>query len=207
MQLRINEGPTGEEYVTREGWRLATLPRCPLHRGARCGFARHGTYERRTPPGTRIARWYCPQGHRTFSLLPDHLAARLRGTLDDVERVVAVAQSARSLEAAADALRPDPVGLAGALRWVRRRVVPVRSALASAITLLPDRLGGCAPEIVAVRARLGCDAALQALRGVLAPHLQALPAPLGLRPRGGAARAPRDTRQQCPGPDPPPRCP
>ena len=31
----------------------------------------------KTPRGTRIARWYCPQSHTTFSLLPDCLAARL----------------------------------------------------------------------------------------------------------------------------------
>jgi hypothetical protein len=29
----------------------------------------------------RIARWYCPEGHRTFSLLPDFLAAKLPGSL------------------------------------------------------------------------------------------------------------------------------
>ena len=30
-----------------------------------------------TPQGLRIARWYCPEGRRTFSLLPDFVAARL----------------------------------------------------------------------------------------------------------------------------------
>jgi hypothetical protein len=52
-----------------------------------------------SPPGTHIARWYCPQGHRTFSLLPDHLAARFPGTLAEIERVVSTVQAVPSLSA------------------------------------------------------------------------------------------------------------
>ena len=48
-------------------------------RGATVGLARHGTYARKTPRGTRIARWYCPQSHTTFSLLPDCLARAAAG--------------------------------------------------------------------------------------------------------------------------------
>jgi hypothetical protein len=60
-----------------------------------CGFARHGTYYARgTPPGTEIARWYCLTGHCTFSLLPDCLAARLPGTLAEVESVVRAVEQA-----------------------------------------------------------------------------------------------------------------
>jgi hypothetical protein len=25
-------------------------------------LARHGTYERKKPAGTQVARWYCPEG-------------------------------------------------------------------------------------------------------------------------------------------------
>ena len=39
-----------------------------MHPQGGCGFARHGSYERVDPPGTRIARWYCRVGHQTFSL-------------------------------------------------------------------------------------------------------------------------------------------
>src|SRR5262249_3423346 len=53
------------------------------------------------------ARWYCPEGHRTFSLLPDFLAARLPDLLDSIEESVTVAQSAKSLEVAANLL-PGP---------------------------------------------------------------------------------------------------
>ena len=79
-------------------------------------------FARKTPRGTRIARWYCPQSHTTFSLLPDCLSARLPGTLDELETVVAHAERAPSLLAAANALRTDTVALPGAMRWVRRRV-------------------------------------------------------------------------------------
>lgn len=37
---------------------------------------------------------YCPTGHYTFSLLPDSLAARLSGTLAEVEAVVRAAEEA-----------------------------------------------------------------------------------------------------------------
>ena len=60
----------------------------PIAARGGCGFSSHGAYERKCPAGTLIARWYCPQGHRTFSLLPDHLAARFPGTLSEIEHVV-----------------------------------------------------------------------------------------------------------------------
>ena len=91
-----------------------------MHPQGGCGFTRHGTYERVNPPGTRIARWYCRQGHCTFSLLPDCLAARGSGTLIEFEAVVNDTEAARSLEAAAAACRPD-IELPGVLRWLRRR--------------------------------------------------------------------------------------
>jgi hypothetical protein len=53
VQLRFETGLTGAHYVTREGWREARLSRCPLHPRGGCGFARHGTYERKTPAGTQ----------------------------------------------------------------------------------------------------------------------------------------------------------
>ena len=83
-----------------------------------CSLARHGTYTRKTRAGTRIARWYCPQSHTTISLLPDCLAARFPGELDEVEAVVAHAEHAPSLAAAANELRRDAVELPGAMRWV-----------------------------------------------------------------------------------------
>ena len=94
MQLRYETGLTGEGYVRAQAWRDARLDRCPNHPHGECSLARHGTYARKTPRGTQIARWYCPESHMTFSLLPDCLAARLPGTLDEVEQVVAHAEQA-----------------------------------------------------------------------------------------------------------------
>ena len=97
VQLRFKTGLSGEQYVTAQGWRRATLARCPNHPRGGCSFARHGTYARKTPPGTRVARWYCPESRTTFSLLPDCLAARLPGTLAELEDAVATAADARSV--------------------------------------------------------------------------------------------------------------
>jgi hypothetical protein len=203
VQLRFETGLTGADYVTREGWREARLSRCPLHPRGGCGFARHGTYERKTPAGTLIARWYCPQGHRTFSLLPDHLAARFPGTLSEIEQVVVTVEQAKSLEAAADALRSDPVTLTSAVRWVRRRVGPVRSLLSIVVGLLPQWLLGCVPTIAALRARLACPQVLMALREHAKTHLQALARPLGFQHPSYAGGEYQSPAQQHMGPDPP----
>jgi hypothetical protein len=125
----------------------------------------------------RIARYYCPTGHETFSLLPDCLASRFPGDLDDLERVVAHVDAAPSIEAAADVLRPDIV-LPSAVRWVRRRLTLVRATLLAVVTLLPDLFCGTA-HLRAVRAALATDHALVTLRARAATLLAALPHPLG----------------------------
>lgn len=203
VQLRFHSGQTSEDYVTQQGWRNASLPCCPLHPKGGCGFACHGTYERVDPPGTRIARWYCPQGHRTFSLLPDHLAARFPGTLPDIEQVVATVERAPSVEAAANALRQDDISLASALRWVRRRVRLVHTVLTILVSLLPDLCLGSPPTVQAFRTRLACEPVLIALRHRACIHLQALPRPLGFRPPGGEGGGRKAHFQQRMGPDPP----
>ena len=209
MQLRYESGHTGEGYVRAQAWRSASLERCPNHPHGGCSLARHGTYARKTPRGTRIARWYCPESHTTFSLLPDCLAARLPGTLDEVEQVVLLATRARlvahaeqasSLSAAGDALRPDPVELPGAMRWVERRVRLVHHVLTIVIGLLPQ----CLAEMGAVRARLDTDTALVALRTLTAAQLRALPAPLGFHPHRLNTTNRNRTLQHKMGSDPPP---
>jgi hypothetical protein len=154
------------------------------------------------PVGARVARWYCRVGHRTFSLLPDCLAARLPGTLAEVERVVATAEQAKSLEAAADELRPD-IDLPGAIRWVRRRVKAIHGALTTLLGLLPERFLGCLPRVLSLREHLALAHPLPVLREIAAPFLPGLAPPLGLRPppAGGGER--RRSSQQHPGPDPP----
>jgi hypothetical protein len=153
----------------------------------------------------RVARLRCPRARVTISLLPDFLAARLSGTLAEVERAVEAAE-AGSCEEVVSRIRPGDeeraVTLPSALRWLRRRVLPVRGALLALVTLLPE-LFGCAPTLAAVRERLGVSEALVALRARAADSLPVVAAPLGFR-----ARARRATRAglQPPhevGPDPP----
>ena len=194
---------TCDAYVTQKAWRNASLTGCPLHPQGGCGFARHGCYQRVSPPGTRIARWYCPTGHCTFSLLPDCLSARLSGTLAEVEDVVTTVEQAPSLEAACDELRMD-IELPGALRWVRRRVQTVHSILHTLKGLMPDAFEGCEITLLAFAMRLGVDVCLPLLREIAAVYLPHLPTPLGLialLPPGGEQKI---RSQHKMGPDPPP---
>lgn len=202
MQLRFETGFTSKEYVTHQAWRDATLERCPLHPAGGCSFARHGTYERVNPPGTRIPRWYCPEGHCTFSLLADCFAARLSGSLQEVEEVVVAAEQATSREAAADELRLD-IELPGALRWLRRRLQAVHTALILILGLFPASFAGCHPTVSAFRQRLGSDFVLPALREIAEAQLLALPPPLGFRPPPAHAGETKSPNQQQVGPDPP----
>lgn len=188
VQLRHTCPLSGEAYVARSAWRDASLATCPRHPRGDCGLVRHGTYPRRTPTGMRIARYYCPTAHETFSLLPDCLASHLPGELAAVEAVVATVERARSVEAAADVLRPE-ITLASAVRWVRRRLMPVRRALLAVVTLLPDLFTRDA-RLGAVRLALATPSALVALRTHAAAHLATLPTPLGFHPRAARRDAP-----------------
>lgn len=202
VQLRFNCGLTGEEYVTQKAWLNASLPHCPLHPRGGCGFNRHGTYERLSPPGTLIARWYCPQGHCTISLLPDCLASHLPGTLAELEAVVAQVEQASSLEAACSHFRLD-IELPGALRWTRRRVQAVHAILITLKGLMPAYFGICEPTLASFAHHLDSEPVLPVLRSIATPWLHSLPPPLGLRPRyrhGGEAK---ERIQQPMGPDPP----
>lgn len=200
MQLRHTTKLTSEEYVTQKAWRQASLECCPRHPGGGCAFSRHGTYARTEPAGMRIPRWYCRDAQMTWSALPDCMAARVVGSLDEVERVAAAAES-KGIEAAAQDLRTE-IELPGAMRWIRRRRDAVRAALLVLITALPGRLG-TVPRVQAVQTVLETDRALVALREIGADHLQALSYPLGFwRPH--PRRAERDlVTQHETGPDPP----
>ena len=202
VQLRSATGLTSEEYVRQEGWRSASLERCPAHPEGGCGFARHGTYTRKNPRGVQVPRWYCAEGHKTFSLLPDFAASRLSSSLDEVEPVAVAVEGARSLEAAASKLRPR-IELPGAVRWTRRRVVAVRTTLVTAVGLLPGVLAGIELNVTSFRAALGAGQALVALREATSVHLPHLPPPVGFGPRPTPRRRSAGPHQQNPGPDPP----
>jgi hypothetical protein len=202
VQLRYACEDTGEEYVSQQGWLSASLARCPLHPQGGCRFARHGTYERVSPPGTLITRYYCPEGHRTFSLLPDCFAARLSGQLSEVEAVVRAVEQAPSQAAACAQLRLD-IELPGVERWVARRVASVHTALHLLRGLLPDDFGGCAPTLTAFGERMGVAEVLVALRGIAESLLANLPKPLGFVPRRQPGGARSSGRQHHVGADPP----
>ena len=202
VQVRFATGLTSEEYVSQKGWLAARLERCPFHPEGGCGFGRHGTYPRVSPPGCLIARWYCRTAHATISLLPDFICSRLTGALVEVEAVVAAADGAPTQESASEVLRPD-IELPGALRWMRRRTGLVHAALTAVIGLLPGLLAGCKPTVTSVRSALGAEVALVRLRLELAPHLGELPPPLGFGRRPARRRPSPTTLQQETGPDPP----
>jgi hypothetical protein len=201
MQLRFVTALGAAEYVRVQAWHEATLPHCPLHPTGGCSFRRNGTYGRVDPPGTRVPRWYCPEGHCTFSLLADCFAARLPGSLTELEQVVVEAEQAASLEAAANRVRTDDIALPGALRWTRRRLQQVHPILEILIALIPQ-LWGCQPTISALRRWLQGDNVLPQLRELAGAYLHRLPPPLGFAcvwPRGGAD----GPIQHDKGPDPP----
>jgi hypothetical protein len=204
VQLRFKTTLNSREYVTKQAWRDAALERCPLHPNGGCSFARHGTYGRVEPPGTRIPRWYCPEGHRTFSLLADCFASRLPGSLSDLERVVLEVEQATSLEAAADGLRTDDISLPGAIRWTRRRVQGVHAILRILLALIPEYLCGCSPTLTALRQWLGVEWVLPRVREMAAVYLGVLPSPVGFAsPRLIANHGGQIQHDK--GPDPPAR--
>ena len=202
VQLRLTTKCTSEEYVKQQGWLGARLLSCPLHRGGGCGLARHTSYARAEPPGAWVARYYCPTGHRTFSLLPDCLASRLSSSLDEVEQVVAAVEAAGSVREAAAVLRPE-IGAQGAERWVRRRVRGVAAAVVTVVGLLPVLLAGRERSIQGLRAALEETRALAGLREAAAEYLGQLPPPVGLGPRPKPRPERPGAIQQSPGPDPP----
>ena len=143
----------------------------------------------------------------TIGVLPDFYASRMPGLLDDVEEIVAIAEAARSVEAAAEELRPaeelDAVTLPSAVRWLRRRLAPIHRILATVIGLLPDRFEGCAPTVASFRERLGTTRALVALREICRLYLHCLREPLGLVPACASRVAAIRRRQQSMGRGPP----
>jgi hypothetical protein len=185
------KGPVADDrYVADRAWERAVLCACPMHPDGGCRLQRLGTYARVSPAGTRVPRWWCPVARKSISLLPEFLAARLSGTLDEVEAVVAAVERAGGVTAALEAVHPadaeDAVGLPCALRSMRRRVRAVHAALLAIITLLPERFAGTRPTIEGLRIALSTHRALVALRELAATHLPALPAPLGFAARARA---------------------
>lgn len=188
VQLRISLESTLEQYVAQQLWRTATLRCCPLHPGQDCGLSRWGTYGRKFPTACRIARFYCRRAQTTFSLLPDCLAARMPGTLEQVQRAAQAVQDDLPLERAADELRPpaeqlQAIALSSAVQWTRRRHAAVMAVLLAVAGLMPDTFAGCPVTLEGFAVRLGTENVLVSLREIAAEHLHRLPSPLGFVPR------------------------
>ncbi len=131
-----------------------------------------------------------------MSLLPDFLASRLPGTLDEVEEAVRVTEGA-TLEEAADRLKPG-ILLPGALRWLRRRINHVQTALVIVVGML---LYKCPPTLASFRKVLGTDRVLVSLRKTAEKHLHVLPPCLGFNHRSEGRWAKKSGLQQLMGPD------
>ncbi len=205
VQLDWNLSLSGEDCVTTQAWREAKLDCCPAHPDGGCSFARHGSYLRKTRRGdARIPRWYCREAHRTWSLPARCFAARLPGTLDELETAALAVETAESLRAAAEAARPGhAVSDAGNRRWIGYRRDLVAAGLTTLITLLPDLLAGCTPSVTELGARLGTDRLLFDLRGHAGPHLQHPEPPPGFAVRIDPAPVSNPAIRHKSGPDPP----
>lgn len=177
-----------EAYVAERAWERAVLDECPFHPKGGCGVMGHGSYARVRPAGVRIARFWCPIAGASISLLPAFLASRLSGTLNEIEEVIERVESAGTIAAAADALRPADADHAvtsiSAARWVRRRVRLLHGALLALVTLVPE-LASCQPTLAAIRLHLGVERVLVTLRQLARSHLGSLSPPLGVLTRGG----------------------
>jgi len=209
VQIRFRTGGlTSEEYVEQQYWRSATLDRCPLHPRGGCGLKRHGSYERKSTVGAMIPRWRCPRGRTTFSLLADCFAARLPSPLAEVERVVRVVEASRSVEDAADLLRPDAVTLTAAVRWVRRRLQGVRQFVQAIAGLMPTLFAAGPAKLETLAVPLFGEGArmlgvLAELRRIGDHYLDRLSAPVGFRPRLRPSSPQPHRQQHNMGPDPP----
>lgn len=183
VQLRFASRLTSENYVSERGWLEAKLDHCPVHGSCACGFHRHSAYERVWPKGALIPRWYCPEAGMTFSLLPDFLAAGVKGSLAEISAVAGAVESGPSLEAVASALRPE-VSLAAAVRWTRRRVIWFREGATVARGVLGELLDvPVLPSRLALALGAGVGSVLGILRVRMTPHLHVFARPVGLCPR------------------------
>lgn len=143
-------------------------------------------------------------------MLPAFLAARLPETLAAVEDVVAAAEPGAdgrpppTQEALAARLRPN-ITLLSALRWLRRRIIPVRHCLVALRGLQPQLLADCAPCLADFRRVLCTECVLVNLRGIAGAQLDSLPTPFGFAHRLGLRGRPRRARPHNMGTDPPPQ--
>ena len=211
LQVRYATDLTDEEYVNRRAWNDATAPECPWCRPGKCALAPHGFYPRVQPKGAQVRRYLCRREGRTVSLLPDCLAAHLKGSLEELEGAVRAAEEADTRAEAVEQARPpgagNPDSPASVRRWLGRREHGVRVLLVIIKGLIPERFTGVEPTLAGFGQQLDSDTVLRQLREVAAAHLGVLPAPVGFRPppggRNGAGKPGMGEKTQTTGLSPP----
>lgn len=190
VQLRLKMENTSEEYIRTQAWLGATITRCPLGKKCERVPIKHGTYGRKYPDGTRIARFYCQPCGITFSLLPDCLASSYSSTVVDIEETVQTFSEGSTFDEAVQKLRPD-IELQGGRRWLRRRIQRVRLTV-----LLVGTLYGVAPTKMP-------EIDLRKLREKSGKQIHQIPTPIGFCPHPLSHWNSVTQHQHTKGPDPP----
>lgn len=151
-----------------------------------------------------IARFYCARAKTTFSLLPDFLSSRYRGSLAEFEQVCVAAETADSLEVANAVVPVETafnISARSAQRWVARRVVLFEITLRALLGVAIDRVEGVQTALQ-LRQRLCCVDALVALRRITAQNLASFPPPLGFGPWPNTMRRAPKRHQHAMEPEP-----
>jgi hypothetical protein len=204
--LRVESELTSKDYITQRGWESTNLAQCPLHPRGGCGIRRHTSYTRRNPAGLVVPRWYCREGHTTFSLVPDFAASRVSDSLPAIEATVLAFEAQRAAGATvagiAESLRPD-IELQGAVRWLARRRVWVAAALTLLVGIAPQVLAGLEQNLTCARTRLATPCVLVRVRKIAAVQLPYAPAPLGFSRLRSKWKKKRQGVQHKTGADPP----
>ena len=204
--MRFATNLTDEEYVSQRAWNAVSAPPCPWCKPGTCELAPHGFYARVKPQGALIRRFICRTTGWTVSLLPDCFAAWVKGSLEEQEEPVRVAEGAATQALAVERVRPPgECSLASAQRWLQRRMQWVGVLLVTVKGLYPERFTGVEPTLAGFGQQLGSETVLRTLREVAEAHLGNLPAPVGFRRMSVALRTgPRAARKQASGLSPPP---
>lgn len=183
MQICVKVDHDPKTYIEKRAWHSNQVPTCPWHSEGNCKFHRHGSYPRKYPEEYPIQRWICTSCRRTVGVIPNFAASHLRGTVDEIEQVVASVelgvQRGCSFTQIARTIRPD-IECAGAQRWVRRRVNWSQHLLAVVVGWLPCLLEGAELSLAALRNALNTSRALVVMRERLESKLCRLATPVGL---------------------------
>ena len=184
VQLRDPSSLTSEAYVAERAWHEGK----PHALSAASAWAAAGSRAMAPIRGNAdgdadLRGTTVPRPTKPSAVLPDCLASRFPGDLDDLERVVAHVDAARSIEAAADVLRPGQRAALGRAVGAAPVDAGARDAASTVVTLLPDLFRGDT-HVAAVRD--GAGTPTHALVTPAGPCrdvvLAALPRPLGFAP-------------------------